>query len=388
MKRIIARVAVLLLSLSVLAAAPAQAVSARPAAQTHDASIFQSQYVRYCGRAIEDAIRDEDVQHVLKKIAHLPNAAKIYKVIITGSDTVELEYEVGNGEYGNALFSASRVFYDVLSQLSVASPFWAVGTPATSCLQAAVVWDVKTGAKIGAQLRKDVDKFLSWLLPAVPARLTLHANPSNGTVLRISWHENKTTFLDYLFKPSFQVSNGRQIRKASGRWGANNYIWTGLTPGSLVCITVRATSIFGDSAWARHQCAYTSAPHPASCAPKINAVGPVAAIANTTIEIVGNCFGTAGSTSGSDTAYFRISDLTAGWNACWTGDPGTDAVTCNVPSWTNTAIVFHGFAGAYGQGSWVVSNGDRLEIQVWNPQSGKGPATCNVVAGSGSATNC
>jgi hypothetical protein len=267
MKRIITSIAVLLLlSLAVPAAASAQAVPAGPAAQTHDASIFQSQYVRYCGRAIKDAIRDAAVQYVLKKVAHMPNAAKIYDVITTGSDTVELEYELANGQTGNALFSASRVFYDVLSQLSDTSPFWAavgaVGTPATSCLQAAVVWDVQTGLKIGAQLRRDVDKFLSWLLPAVPASLALRASSGNGTAVLISWHENKTTLLDYLFNPGFQVGNGRQIRNASGGWGANNYTWTGLTPGRFVCFTVRATNVFGDSAWASHLCAYTSAPAP------------------------------------------------------------------------------------------------------------------------------
>jgi hypothetical protein len=264
MKRIITSIAVLLLllSLTVPAAAAAQAVPAGPAARTHDASIFQSQYVRYCGQAIEDAIRDAAVQSVLKKVADMPNAAKIYDVITTGSDTLELEYELGNGQAGNALFSASRVFYDVLSQLPGTSPFWAIGTPATSCLQAAVVWDVQTGAKIGAQLRKDVDRFLSWLLPAAPASLTVRANPGHGTALAISWHENKTTLLDYLFKPSFQVGNGRQIRNAPGGWGANNYTWTGLTPGSFVCFTVRATNVFGDSAWASHRCAYTSAPAP------------------------------------------------------------------------------------------------------------------------------
>jgi hypothetical protein len=264
MKRIITSIAVLLLllSLTVPAAAAAQAVPAGPAAQTHDASIFQSQYVRYCGQAIEDAIRDAAVQSVLKKVADMPNAAKIYDVITTGSDTLELEYELGNGQAGNALFSASRVFYDVLSQLPGTSPFWAIGTPATSCLQAAVVWDVQTGAKIGAQLRKDVDRFLSWLLPAVPASLTVRANPGHGTALAISWRENKTTLLDYLFKPSFQVGNGRQIRNASGGWDANSYAWTGLTPGSFACFTVRAANVFGDSAWASHRCAYTSAPAP------------------------------------------------------------------------------------------------------------------------------
>ena len=93
-------------------------------------------------------------------------------------------------------------------------------------------------------------------------------------------------------------------------------------------------------------------------------------------------------TSGADTAYLRISDLTAGWNACWTGDPGTDSVTCDISSWTDREITFGGYTGGYGQGNWVVTEGDEIEVQVWNPQSGKGPAICQVVAGSGVPAHC
>jgi hypothetical protein len=117
-------------------------------------------------------------------------------------------------------------------------------------------------------------------------------------------------------------------------------------------------------------------------------VGPTGATDITTLEIIGNCFGTGNTSSRADTPYFRISDLSAGWNGCWTGDPGTDSVTCNIPSWTNTTIIFGGFTGGYGQNGWVINDGDRVEIQVWNPQSGKGPATCQIIAGNSSATNC
>jgi hypothetical protein len=115
-------------------------------------------------------------------------------------------------------------------------------------------------------------------------------------------------------------------------------------------------------------------------------VGPFGATASQTVQITGSCFGTGNTSSGADTGYLRISDLTAGWNACWTGDPGTDLVTCNVSSWTDTAITFSGYTGDYGDGSWVVSNGDLIEIQVWNPQSGRGPATFEVTASGG--TDC
>ena len=108
--------------------------------------------------------------------------------------------------------------------------------------------------------------------------------------------------------------------------------------------------------------------------------------ATQTVEITGSCFGAGNTTSAADTPYFRISDLTAGWNACWTGDPND--VTCDISSWTDNEITFSGYTSYYGQYGWVVTDGQAIEVQVWNPQDGKGPATCQVVAGSGSTSNC
>ena len=54
----------------------------------------------------------------------------------------------------------------------------------------------------------------------------------------------------------------------------------------------------------------------------------------------------------------------------------------------DTAITFGGYTGSYGQPAWVVAHGDEMEIQVGNPQSGKGPASCAVMAGSGGSTGC
>jgi len=125
-----------------------------------------------------------------------------------------------------------------------------------------------------------------------------------------------------------------------------------------------------------------------ACTLKLNAVGPFEAGAAQTVEITGCGFGTGDTTSRADSADFRISDLTAGWNACSTRDPGTDSVTCDISSWTNTTIVFSGFAGDYGQYTWAVAKGDKIGIQVWNPQSGQGPATCEVVAGDSGSAAC
>jgi hypothetical protein len=124
-----------------------------------------------------------------------------------------------------------------------------------------------------------------------------------------------------------------------------------------------------------------------SCTPQIATVGAFEAAGTQTVYITGSCFGTGNTSSAADTAYFEITDRTKGWSGCWTNGPG-DLVTCNIFSWTGSEISFSGFAGYYGQGGWVVSNGDDMDVKVWNAQSGKGPATCQVVVGSGSLTNC
>ena len=126
---------------------------------------------------------------------------------------------------------------------------------------------------------------------------------------------------------------------------------------------------------------------PTSCMPQIATVGAVEAAGTQTVYITGSCFGTGNTSSAADTEYFEITDVTKGWSACWTDGPG-DLVTCNIFSWTASEISFSGFAGDYGQGGWVVSNGDDIEVKVWNAQSSNGPATCQVVVGSGSLTNC
>jgi eukaryotic-like serine/threonine-protein kinase len=131
----------------------------------------------------------------------------------------------------------------------------------------------------------------------------------------------------------------------------------------------------------------TTSPAP-PCTPEITAVGAFAATGTQTVQISGSCFGAGNTSSGADTAYLRITDQTAGWNACWTNDPGTDSVTCDISSRSSNEITFGGFTGDYGQGAWVVTQGDDIEVQVWNPQSGQGPAVCQVVAGSGEAAHC
>lgn len=121
----------------------------------------------------------------------------------------------------------------------------------------------------------------------------------------------------------------------------------------------------------------------AGCEPAITSIGtqesPYAGSGR--VDIVGNCFGTASAFAGEDRSFLRVSVLAPGtslpnslWNACWTGDPGTDTVTCNVSEWTDTHITVAGYGGQYGQNGFVISAQNDLAIQVWNAQTGAGPS--------------
>jgi hypothetical protein len=231
-------------------------------------------------------------------------------------------------------------------------------------------------------------KYLPAAQPAAPTGLTVSPDPQNGTVLHLTWRDNADN-------KAFEVDNTVERRDASARPGTGtvHYTWTGLRPGSRACFRVRASDSDTFSSWdpsAGSKCATTSNPsrQPRPCTPTINTAGPFKAKATATLKITGSCFGTRKTVSGADTAYFRISDLTAGWNACWTGDPGTDLVTCKISSWANTTIIFSGFTSNYGNNGWIITSGDHMEIQVWNPQSGKGPASCKVIAGGSAPAKC
>jgi hypothetical protein len=129
-------------------------------------------------------------------------------------------------------------------------------------------------------------------------------------------------------------------------------------------------------------------------------VSTVAAVQTQSVTITGRCFGTGNAFSNEDNAYFAIIDNTypartypagaTSWDACSNiiAFVGTDAVTCDVSSWTNTSITFSGFEGNYGENNWIVHSGDSLVVSVWNPQTKKGPATCSVRAGAPGPTQC
>lgn len=108
-------------------------------------------------------------------------------------------------------------------------------------------------------------------------------------------------------------------------------------------------------------------------APKITAVSLILPRPNRVITIAGSGFGHFRPYIG-DSSVIRIRDLSAHWNAGYAGDRPFDKIGLAILSWTDSRIVLGGFRGAYGRGRWRLSPGDRLSIEIWNPQTHSGPA--------------
>ncbi len=100
-----------------------------------------------------------------------------------------------------------------------------------------------------------------------------------------------------------------------------------------------------------------------------------------TIVITGSGFGTHKPYTG-DTPYISFEDVTAspGWQAGYS--PYNDTVTLIVQEWEDSKIILGGFSGAWGEFNYILTLGDSVQIEVWNPQTGAGPAeiTTTVVA--------
>lgn len=120
--------------------------------------------------------------------------------------------------------------------------------------------------------------------------------------------------------------------------------------------------------------------------PVITSVSAITAQQSQTIVITGSGFGTMSPYTG-DSPYILL-QMSSGWGAGWIrcSDCGQDLVTLVVNSWTDSNIVLGGFAGSYGSNGWALSTGLGVEIEVWNAQTGNGPAIFNTTVGQLIAT--
>lgn len=116
----------------------------------------------------------------------------------------------------------------------------------------------------------------------------------------------------------------------------------------------------------------------AESVPEIATVTPILPQPRQRIVIKGRGFGLHVPYARTDSPYLAIRDKTAHWSAGRTIPQNWDEVMVDVEGWTDTEIVLSGFSGEYGRNGWSLTSGDLLEIAVWNPQSGVGPAIYRV----------
>ena len=111
---------------------------------------------------------------------------------------------------------------------------------------------------------------------------------------------------------------------------------------------------------------------------RVDSVTPILPQPRQKIVIKGIGFGLHVRYFRTDSPYLSIRDKTLGWGAGRLIPQNWDAVMVDVESWTDTEIVVSGFSGEYGQNGWKLNPGDLVEVAVWNPQSGVGPALYHV----------
>jgi hypothetical protein len=118
-------------------------------------------------------------------------------------------------------------------------------------------------------------------------------------------------------------------------------------------------------------------PLQAQSTPTITSVSKITTAQYQTITIRGSGFGTQAPYTG-DSDFISLEDQTANpdWQAGYSGY--NDTVTLIVNSWTDHKIVLGGFSGDWGEFNWTLSIGDSEQVEVWNAQTGEGPATVYV----------
>ena len=118
--------------------------------------------------------------------------------------------------------------------------------------------------------------------------------------------------------------------------------------------------------------------------PHIFSVTPILAQPRQRMVIKGRGFGLHVPFAHSDSPYLAIRDKTAKWEAGRMIPQNWDEVMVDVEGWADTEIVVSGFSGDYGRNGWKLTSGDDLEVAVWNPLSGVGPALYHVTVNADS----
>jgi hypothetical protein len=112
--------------------------------------------------------------------------------------------------------------------------------------------------------------------------------------------------------------------------------------------------------------------------PQITSVSKITTEKIQKIYIEGTGFGTWHPYKG-DSRYIQLRDFSGDkilWEAGYS--PDFDTVTLIVDKWTDTEIVLGGFGPKWGTSNFTLHKGNTERVEVWNWQTGKGPAMKKV----------
>jgi DNA-binding winged helix-turn-helix (wHTH) protein len=181
-----------------------------------------------------------------------------------------------------------------------------------------------------------------------------HSSPRQGGALPESWQGTS-------------VARGFRV-------GGNEFF---LALGMVVVVAVAGTAVFMLRQHVPSQPTVSEVQAPAiraEAGPEISSVTSILPQPRQRIVIKGRDFGLHVPYAHTDSPDLAVRDKTAHWAAGRMIPQNWDQVMLDVEGWTDTEIVVSGFSGDYGLEGLRLTPGDKLEIAVWNPQSGVGPA--------------
>ena len=213
-------------------------------------------------------------------------------------------------------------------------------------------------------------------LPPAPTNVT--AVGADSSHIRLTWTDNSGGSASYLVT-RYDWSTQRWVQIANLPVGTKSYTDSGLAPATTYQYTVGAHNAAGTSWMSLYASGTTLStspppgPIPTPAHPWIGGCGVQQAGDYPSLTCTGLDLGTMAPYNGVS-PYLRVFDLSRGWGAGFRDANGQDAVWLDVTDWEDSVLVIGAIDGAYGQNGWAAQSGDAMEVRLWNPETGQGPA--------------
>lgn len=164
---------------------------ARVAALDASAAIALQQAATYCGMSVLQESKSELIDAALTKLIPGSAVSDVFDGATITGDEVILNYDIGNGQIGQAEFDLGRLVFAILGTVPELSLFGSLGDPAIDCAEAGFWLSGQLGGQLGSWLRKKVDPAAyatariqgTWTLSR--AIVTCHATKCLGTPIRV-----------------------------------------------------------------------------------------------------------------------------------------------------------------------------------------------------------